>query len=91
MPEAQALKLDEEQLRRYIPKSAQRRMALLEEIVGVLDRKRWKNGLDETNPDDLRNVVSIVSDLHPEATTRKAAEYAQVAIRLWKKRKRGPE
>lgn len=85
MVETHKLSLDEEQLRGFIPKSSQRRMALLSGVVAELTRRKFK-ALDETNPDDLQKVVSIISDMHPEATKYKVREYALVAIRLWRRK-----
>ena len=79
--------IDQEQIK-FVPKTVLRRKALLEEIVEVLSRKRWKS-LDETKPDDLKRVVAIIEDLHPEATHYKAIDYARTAIRLRNKRKTG--
>lgn len=85
----QHLSLDEKQiaeLARFVPKTVQKRMALLSGIVEELNRRNFSR-LDETNRRDLEKVSSIVWDLHPESTRYKVREYAQVAIRLWNKQR----
>lgn len=79
--------LDNEQIERFIPKTVQRRLALLQEIVGELNRRKFTR-LDAMNRRDLERVASIIWDLHPESTRYKVREYAQVAIRLWNKQRK---
>jgi hypothetical protein len=78
--------LDEGQLERFVPKTVQKRKALLRGVVAELNRRKFRN-LDETNPDDLRKVIFIVQEMHPENTSYKVAEYAKVGIQLWRKQR----
>jgi hypothetical protein len=78
--------LDEGQLERFVPKTVQKRMALLRGVVAELNRRKFRR-LDENDPDDLRKVIFIVQEMHPESTAYKVAEYAKVSIALWKKQR----
>ena len=86
----QRIELDREQVLRalgFIPRTSQKRMLLLDQIVAELNRRNFKR-LDETRHEDLRRVMAIVADMHPESTNRKVREYAEVAIRLWNKQRK---
>lgn len=78
--------MDEGQLERFVPKTVQKRMALLRGIVAELNRRKFRS-LDETSPDDLRKVIFIVQEMHPESTAYKVAEYSRVSIQLWRKQR----
>jgi hypothetical protein len=78
--------LDEGELERFIPKTVQKRMALLRGNVAELNRRKFRS-LDENNPDDLKKVISIIEELHPESTSAKVKEYAKVSIQLWRKQR----
>ena len=80
------IKIDEEQIKRFVPKTVQKRMALLNGVVAELSKRNFKR-LDENNTEDLQKVISIVSDMHPESNYYKVREYARVAIRLWNKQR----
>ncbi len=81
------MELDEEQVLKalgFVPRTTLRRMVTLDQIVSELKRRNFRH-LDETRREDLRRVMAIVADMHPESTNRKVREYSEVAIRLWKK------
>ena len=77
---------EEDQIGNFIPKPVLRRKALLEEGVAEV-KKRKPRSLDETNPHDLKWVIDIIWDKHPESNYYKVREYAKVVIRLWNKTK----
>jgi len=86
----QRMELDREQVLKvlgFIPRTSQKRMALLDQVVTELNRRNFKH-LDETRREDIRRVTVIVADMHPESTNRKIREYSEVAIRLWKKQRK---
>ncbi|MDG7000212.1 MAG: hypothetical protein JRN15_13995 [Nitrososphaerota archaeon] len=76
--------LEEEQIKKFLPTTVRKRMALLQEIVTELNRRNFKH-LDETNTEDFQRVVSIIEDMHPESNYYTVRHYAKVAIRLWNK------
>lgn len=77
-----------DQAGKFIPASVRRRMDSLNDIVTELNRRRFRS-LDETDPQDLRRVIFVVQEMFPENTNYKIAEYAKVAIQLWRKARRG--
>jgi hypothetical protein len=73
-----------ERIKAFTPLTVKRRKLILNSIVEELNRRSFKR-LDETDGEDLRKVMKIVSDMYPESAQRKVQEYSEVAIRLWKK------
>ena len=71
----------------FIPAMVRKRMHIINDIRGDLDRRRFRS-LDETDPDDLKKVIDIIQDKRPETNYWKAREYARVCIRQWNKRRR---
>ncbi|MDG6988267.1 MAG: hypothetical protein JRN21_02965 [Nitrososphaerota archaeon] len=67
--------------------AARKRKYLIDDIVEELRKHRLRD-LDETNPRDLKKVIAIVQDMHPESNYYKCREYSIVAIRIWKKNRR---
>lgn len=68
----------------FIPATVKRRHAIIVSIVQELKRRNFKS-LDDKNSEDLKKVMQIVSDLHPETSFRLVREYAKVSIRSWKR------
>jgi 3-methyladenine DNA glycosylase Tag len=77
---------EEEQISRFAPATVRKRMYLLNDIVAELKRRKFRN-LDETNPKDLKKVIALVQDMHPESNYYKVREYSMVGIRLWRKQR----
>ena len=78
--------LEEDQIGKFVPKTVLRRKALLEEGLAEVKKRKFRS-LDETDPRDLKRVIDIIWDKHPESNYYKVREYAKVVIRLWKKTK----
>ncbi|MDG6912920.1 MAG: hypothetical protein JRN51_07335 [Nitrososphaerota archaeon] len=72
---------------KFIPATVRKRMYVLNDIVEELNKRKFRN-LDETNPTDLKSIISIVQDMHPESNYYKCREYSIVAIRIWKKNRK---
>ena len=77
---------DEDPIGKFIPKTVLRRRALLEEGLAEVKKRKFRS-LDETIPNDLKRVIDIIWDKHPESNYYKVREYAKVVIRLWNKTK----
>ncbi len=71
----------------FLSVAARKRKYLIDDIVEELRKHRLRD-LDETNPRDLKKVIAIVQDMHPESNYYKCREYSIVAIRIWKKNRR---
>jgi hypothetical protein len=59
---------DKDQVGKFIPTTVRKRMYLLDDIVAELNRRKFTS-LDETRPDDLKKIISIVSDITQSPTT----------------------
>jgi len=66
----------------FVPATVKRRSIILHSIVEELERRNFKS-LSETTKEDLRKVMQIISDMHPETSIRLVREYARASIRLW--------
>ena len=72
---------------KFVSTAARKRKYLIDDIVEELNSRRF-GSLDESNPKDLKKVITIVQDMHPESNYYKCREYSMVAIRIWKKNRR---
>jgi len=79
-----------EKLMNQVPYTIKVRKYRIDKAVNELKRRNFKT-LDDSDQDDLKKVVEILTDLFPDTSSRKILEYAHVAIRLWNKEKVRPQ
>lgn len=77
---------EKQRLKDFLPFTTKKRGMIIEAIIQRMREKGLK-GLDESNPDHLKQVIAIVSDISPLTIPRTARDYARVAILLSKKQK----
>jgi hypothetical protein len=72
---------------KFLSTAARKRKYLIDDVVEELNHRRF-GSLEESNPSDLKKVMAIVQDMHPESNFYKVREYSVVAIRIWNKKRR---